>query len=387
MPGNFRRKQQQQKPKKKTNTTSSSNTSGSTTTTTNNNISENIETLLERVYNLKSQYEHELCMKALSKGIQQFKNNPRVYELQFLLGEIYLEQGDPLNATVFLKQAIQSNPQHFPSYMYLGQVSQGKTSVDYFSKGLILIEEAVKNQNNNQQIPIEELQKLYIQGLCSICELYMTDLCFEPNAEQECERCVELAKNMYQTTPLEQWDIHLLQTLSHLRMCQNKPEEGKVMMQVVAKNIIDEGNRLKEEQTGYSEMLNNYDFKLSTSKNLIELQMYQEAKEILEQLKENFDEVVDLWYLLGICHDCLGKTEIGIQCIERALKVGKKVQEDGMFLKEVKEELNLMKEKLKNQGITVNELKDNEDDEEAWEDVVEEMALNDEDENVEMNDE
>ncbi|XP_076372255.1 uncharacterized protein LOC143257448 [Tachypleus tridentatus] len=42
-----------------------------------------------------------------------------------------------------------------------------------------------------------------------------------------------------------------------------------------------------------------YDARINTSKLLIELELYDEAAEVLEGLVEEEDEVVDTWYLLG----------------------------------------------------------------------------------------
>ena len=257
--------------------------------------------------------------------------------------------------------------------MYLGQISGGKESAQYFNNGLGIIQEIIRTNNSN-----DEIKQLYIQGLCSLCELYMTDLCFEENAEQECEKCVTMAKEFYNNVPLNNWDINLLQTIAHLNMCQCKPEEGKSIMQIVAQKVIDEGNRLKESTNStYSDLVMGYDFKLSTAKNLIELQLHQEAKTILEQLKDQFDEVVDLWYLLGICIDSLGQTDIAVKYLEKALNIGKKVKEDGMFLKEIQEDLNNMKQKLG--GVIPDDIIDENDDE--WEDAVEDFI----DEDEEMN--
>jgi len=269
--------------------------------------------------------------------------------------------------------------------MYLGQISEGTDGANYFSKGLAVIQELLQGQN--EQDKLEELKGLYVQGLCSVCELYMTDLCFEPNAEQECEKCVEMAKQFYNNVPLDNWDINLLQTLAHLRMCQCKPEEGKHLMQYVAKKVIDEGNRLKEAtEHSYSDLIMGYDFKLSTAKNLIELQMYQDAKTILEQLKDQFDEVVDLWYLLGVCADSLGQGDMAIKHMEKALKIGHKVKEDGLFLKEIKEELDSIKKRLSDAGQMPRPEDLIDEDDEAWEDVVEEAiedgAMDDDDEEM-----
>ena len=257
--------------------------------------------------------------------------------------------------------------------MYLGQTSGGKDSALFFTSGLELMQELLKNNNNG-----DDIKQLYVQGLCSLCELYMTDLCFEPNAEQECEKCVTMAKEFYNNVPVTNWDINLLQTIAHLNMCQCKPEEGKQLMQVVAQRVIEEGNRLKEAtNSSYSDLVMGYDFKLSTAKNLIELQMYQEAKTILDQLKDQYDEVVDLWYLLGICVDSLGQTDIAVKYLEKALVIGKRVREDGLFLKEVQDDLNLMKQKLG--GVVPDDIIDENDDD--WEDAVEDFI----DEDEEMN--
>nr|CAG4716610.1 unnamed protein product [Naegleria fowleri] len=346
-----------------------------------------IDNVVEKVMMWKEQFMFDDCIKLLNKTIKQFSSSPRVVDLLFLMGEVYLQNGDSLNAKHFLQQAVQVNPKHYPSLMYLGQVSEANESAQYFSQGLTVMQELLNSNSGN----IEEIKQLYIQGLCSVCELYMTDLCFEPNAEQECEKCVGMAQEFYRNVSIQNWDVGLLQTLAHLRMCQCKPEEGKQFMQVVAQKVIEEGNRLKEStDSSFNDLVMGYDFKLSTAKNLIELQMHQEAKTILEQLKDQFDQVVDLWYLLGICCDSLGQSDVAIKYLEKALKIGKQIQEDGMFLNEVKDELNLIKQKLSQSGVQNPGSDLIDEDEDEWEDVVEDYLESnnevvDEDDDAEMN--
>jgi len=66
-----------------------------------------IDAVIDSVQTLKGQYMFDQCLKSLTKALKQYSNDPRIYELLFLLGEVYLEQGDSLNSSLFLKQAIQ----------------------------------------------------------------------------------------------------------------------------------------------------------------------------------------------------------------------------------------------------------------------------------------
>ncbi len=59
-----------------------------------------------------------------------------------------------------------------------------------------------------------------VSAYCGIAELYMTDLCDEPDAEARCEECVAGAL-------LAAPDgIETLYLLGNLRLCQNKREEA-----------------------------------------------------------------------------------------------------------------------------------------------------------------
>ena len=66
-----------------------------------------IDAIIDSVIELKEKLQFEDCIKILDKGIKKFSSATRIFELLFLMGEVYLEMGDPLNSQHFLKQAIQ----------------------------------------------------------------------------------------------------------------------------------------------------------------------------------------------------------------------------------------------------------------------------------------
>ena len=104
MPNNHRRKNvgaagRANALKKKTTTTPQSSSSVQSGPMT-------IDSIIENVMEMKEKFQLEECRTILDKGIRKFSTSPRLFELLFLMGEIYLEMGDPTNSQHFLKQAV-----------------------------------------------------------------------------------------------------------------------------------------------------------------------------------------------------------------------------------------------------------------------------------------
>merc|ERR1712038_476026 len=91
-----------------------------------------------------------------------------------------------------------------------------------------------------------ETRKQLCGAYCSMAELYLTDLCYEPNAEQECERSLTLALELDKLMVLEQQQTvnnningsgsgsgstilltpDAVQAMANLRLCQNRCMEA-----------------------------------------------------------------------------------------------------------------------------------------------------------------
>ncbi|KAA0196600.1 hypothetical protein FBUS_03380, partial [Fasciolopsis buskii] len=103
--------------------------------------------------------------------------------------------------------SLTDEPPH-ETLMYLAQLNEGKESLAYYRRGL----DAIHRESNKVISPstssvstnscqIESLCRAESNAWCAIAELYMTDLCDEPEARTECERAFEGAIQVDPTNP------------------------------------------------------------------------------------------------------------------------------------------------------------------------------------------
>ena len=96
-----------------------------------------------------------------------------------------------------LKKSIELAPEEgHAKYMIMGQLCSGKEALDYFSKGIKLLQAETINAKKEGSITKEESFNVRTElavAYCSVAEIYLTDCCFEPNAEEECEKALKRA--------------------------------------------------------------------------------------------------------------------------------------------------------------------------------------------------
>ncbi len=84
----------------------SGSSSSSSASSSSSVVPATIDAVVDSVIDMKERFSFEECIAALSKAIKKYSTSPRIFELFFLMGEVYLEMGDPLNSQHFLKQAV-----------------------------------------------------------------------------------------------------------------------------------------------------------------------------------------------------------------------------------------------------------------------------------------
>ena len=123
--------------------------------------------------------------------------------------------------------------------LYLGQLSSEKDALNHFHNAIhdfkecmVVLEEQMKSNNVDVMKMVTETWKQLCGAYCSVAELYLTDLCYEPNAEQECENTLKLALELDKKQ--QQQNINdvntttpdAVQAMANLRLCQNRYMEA-----------------------------------------------------------------------------------------------------------------------------------------------------------------
>lgn len=200
-----------------------------------------------------------------------------------------------------------------------------------------------------------------------MAELYLTDLCFEENAETECESYVHLALKINDTDgePM----IDALQTATSLRLSQKRTNEAigfilrayakmKTGCEALAKLVGLDGGKSKRsaelEEVDAADSLPSFDFRCQTVKLLLEcaappsteeneqakvqaswknmdqerIKCYDASVQVLGSLMAENDEVPEVWYLLGCAYMGSGNKELASDYWTSALEMLTKIQKE-----------------------------------------------------------
>jgi hypothetical protein len=114
--------------------------------------------------------------------------------------------------------------------MSLGQLFDGQQSLQLYKQGIAILSQKVAENS--------ELKHDLSSALCSVADLYMTDLCDEPDAEAECTKAIECAIEADETNP-EAW-----QTKARLQIIKNQFEVIIIFFTISIILLIDEGNNI-----------------------------------------------------------------------------------------------------------------------------------------------
>ena len=276
------------------------------------------------------------------------------------LGEVKVSLDDPqgarqdfLFATSLLEKdddiMLETHEVRAGLWLYLGQLSSEQEALTAVRKGIEELEACVRLLENkcqekqadmetedgpSPQEALQETRRQLSNAFCTVAELFLTDLCFEENAEQQCEAAVMAAMKIEQDgEPL----VDSLQTMASLRLSQGRGEEAaNHMLQVYSKmkpgcealsalvglkkDDSEEGHAQAVELTNVDAANNlpNFDFRCQSAKLLMECatvlkaaqgsestvaekatECSDAAVQVLASLLAEDDEVIEVWYLMG----------------------------------------------------------------------------------------
>jgi tetratricopeptide (TPR) repeat protein len=253
-------------------------------------------------------FDYELADKFCQRALDLEPQNVRTLEM---LGFLRLQCGDLDESRKHFSKAIALDPEKGHSkYMYIGQLSTGLEAIEFYSKGIRIMKNALSSKDQElatvasdaaatevktkSEVSCRDISSAY----CAIAELYLTDACFEDDAEVKCRENIDLAVEADAT------NAEAYQTLASFCLCKEDTQQ--------ANEAIEKGFSLWLPQLREVHKANNSDLvdpvqvcpisfsvRISFTKTLIELKNYEVAEEILGLLILEDNEVVEVWYLLG----------------------------------------------------------------------------------------
>ncbi|KAJ1733561.1 hypothetical protein LPJ61_001504 [Coemansia biformis] len=242
-----------------------------------------VEQLLARTQELMDDNKYDAALKTAIRAVELDERNAQALLLAAI---IQLESGDVEPAINCLLRCVEISPDRgFEKYMYLGQFTVELESVRYFQLGIDALQrdlDEVAGDSDRAAVLRRKMAEAYV----AMTEVYLTDCCFDGDAEKRCEEYLERGAQADPGCP------EVFQTMASVRLSQSRPDDAR---ECLAKGMA---LWLDRDQSDASS-IPSYESRLALVRLLLELDDKEQALGLLERLQKEDDENVDLWYLYG----------------------------------------------------------------------------------------
>lgn len=240
--------------------------------------------MLDEARSLLDSSEPQQCIDLLLSTSIDSSQELSIFQL---LGEAYLDLGDPQNAYQQFTKAAKLDPQGvvggIEKFLWLGQITGGQDGLKWFEKGAMgLREEMSKHGSNLNSLSKKKL----IESLCSMIEIWMTDLCMEPEAESSCEKLITEAL-MVDDALAEPWSV-----LGSIRISQQRNDDAKEALRR-SWEIFEMDSELGIDDVPSLTRL---------AQNMTEMDMLELVLDVTKRIQTIDDQVVEAYYLNGFSH-------------------------------------------------------------------------------------
>ncbi|KAL7701984.1 hypothetical protein N2W54_008126 [Lotmaria passim] len=231
-------------------------------------------------------------------ALAQSPNNDEVLEAYAEIMIHYAQ--DPSRAQQMLRHAIEINPnQGYVKYLNLAQLCEAAEALKCYEKAYQIASLMLHGCRKKKMK--RTLQETMATICCAVAELYLTDLCFNDDAEQQCEQAVTRALELNS----EIVEPHQLQ--ASLRLSQCRPEEALESL----RRAVDLTHRLGEEHQP------TYESKIELGRLLMQVEPAEAFPFLLEVLQYG-DNNPYVWFLLGECARMRGRYIDAARLLRRA---------------------------------------------------------------------
>ncbi|KKF95370.1 hypothetical protein CFO_g2276 [Ceratocystis platani] len=279
-----------------------------------------LQTLIETAYAKLKLGDIEEAEQTVSSALQLAKGNPDSELLCLnLMGQICIEAGEPDRAREYFMQAVSLDPEGDKpeatgggpeKFSWLAQLSEigGKDSVQWYERAARALRaqiQALSDKvstsaaplNTESEVAVLEKQRALATVLCSVVEVYMTDLSWEADAEQRCEALITEASLTCPNSP-EMW-----QTVANVRISQERDDDARAAL----KRSLELWAELPSNDPAVPEFAE----RISLAKLLLEVTLMDEARFVLDRLVKDDDHSIEAWYLGGWHRFLVGEVAAG----------------------------------------------------------------------------
>ncbi|KAJ2857554.1 hypothetical protein J3B02_000923 [Coemansia erecta] len=227
--------------------------------------------------------KYDSAFKFVVKALEKDERNTQALLLAAI---IQLESGEIELATSCLLRCVNISPERgFEKYMYLGQLSVELDAVKYFQLGINAMKKDLDELPHDSE-KAAVLQRKMAEAFVAMTEIYLTDCCFEVDAEAKCEQFLEQGAHIDPSCP------EVYQTMASVRLSQNRLDDARdCVSKSMAFWVDKDANDLSK--------IPSYENRLALVRLLLELDDKEKAFNILERLQKEDDENIDMWYLYG----------------------------------------------------------------------------------------
>jgi len=295
------------------------------------------ESLIEQGNVALSRLEPELAVKFFSAAL---KLSPTDTNIMDALADVHIQVGDSDSALELLSQSTQLAPsENSVKWLYLAQLREGDEALLCYRTGIRLLEEteAAAGDRGDPQ-SADSTKKQISRAYCSIAELFLTDLCYDDGAENSCEAAVQ------DSLRFDAGNLETYQTLASLRLSQCRGQEASEVILRVVHQVLEVRERLHRRtlaadltaQDGAETELDVPTVEASTAtvKLCLECvpfntQLAQAAVALTNNLLAEDDEVIELWYLLGLASQQLPDPDLvgAVDALEMAKELLEQIRE------------------------------------------------------------
>ncbi|CCE62226.1 hypothetical protein TPHA_0C00700 [Tetrapisispora phaffii CBS 4417] len=265
-----------------------------------------MQDVIEKARELLGENNAKEALSVLKPLKKKLKNpNDSILPLMQIFIDVYLEKGDVEKAYPILSDACELDPTGSKGgsekFFTFGQVTGGEDGIKIIYQGIENI-----SQEAGESISEEQLNKI-VGGLLSMIEIWMTDLCMEPNAESQCEELIQKAMEISENRSPETWSM-----LGSIRISQQRFSDAsnafiqaweyfEIKKQNIEKSLASNAIASHRE---YIELLQPL---LALAKMCIEMGLYEIALKIISAVKDIEEDNLENYYLEGFVHYLLCK--------------------------------------------------------------------------------